>query len=178
MEDLALLTGLTDEEATRRIAQHGPNEIEGHEKRNLWSTLKGIAAEPMFLLLLAAAVIYLVLGDLAEGVLLAFFAVLTVGLVIFQERRSEHALDALRVLAAPQVRVVGNRRVVRIAARELVPGDIFLLAEGERVAADGIAREAVGLAIDESLLTGESVPVRKSASLGDAVAQATRPGGD
>jgi len=178
MEDLSLMTGLTDDEASRRIALHGPNEIEGREKRDLWGTLKGIAAEPMFLLLLVAAALYLVLGDLAEGLLLAFFAGVTVGLVIIQERRSEHALDALRVLAAPQVRVVRNGRVVRIAARELVPGDVFLLAEGERVAADGIALEAVGLAIDESLLTGESVPVRKVASAADAIADAARPGGD
>jgi Ca2+-transporting ATPase len=178
MEDLSLLTGLTDEEAGRRIAKHGPNEVEGREKRNLWTTLQGVAAEPMFLLLLVAAAIYLVLGDLAEGILLAFFAAATVGLVIFQERRSEHALDALRVLAAPQVRVVRNGRVVRIAARELVPGDVFLLAEGERVAADGIAREAVGLAIDESLLTGESIPVRKSTAAVDVVADAAPRGGD
>src|SRR5262252_1670977 len=178
MEDLSPLTGLTDEEAGRRLAQHGPNEIEGREKHDLWTTLKGIAAEPMFLLLLVAAVIYLVLGDLAEGMLLAFFAVVTVGLVIFQERRSEGALDALRVLAAPQVRVVRNGRVTRISARALVPGDVFLLAEGERVAADGVAREAVGLAIDESLLTGESVPVRKSASATAAVEDRPRPGGD
>jgi len=156
--------GLSDEEAGRRLSKHGLNEIEDRERHGLLSTLRGVATEPMFLLLLVAAAIYLVLGDLGEGLLLAFFAVVTVGLVIFQERRSEHALDALRVLASPQVRVVRGGQVRRIAARELVPGDVFLVGEGERLAADGIAREAGGLAVDESLLTGESVPVRKRAS--------------
>jgi Ca2+-transporting ATPase len=160
----ALPKGLSEEEAGRRLATHGPNEIEDRERHGLLRTLRGVATEPMFLLLLVAAAIYLLLGDLGEGLLLAFFAVVTVGLVIFQERRSEHALDALRVLASPQVRVVRSGQVRRIAARDLVPGDFFLVGEGERLAADGIAREASALSVDESLLTGESVPVRKRAS--------------
>ena len=164
MKQSALPEGLSDEEAGRRLSSHGPNELEDRERHGLLRTLGGVVTEPMFLLLLVAAAIYLVLGDLGEGLLLAFFAVVTVGLVIFQERRSEHALDALRVLASPQVRVVRGGQVRRIAARELVPGDFFLVGEGERLAADGIAREAGGLAVDESLLTGESVPVRKRAS--------------
>jgi Ca2+-transporting ATPase len=164
MSQSALPKGLSDEEAARRLLTQGPNEIEGRERHGLLSTLRGVASEPMFLLLLVAAAIYLVLGDFGEGLLLAFFAMATVGLVIFQERRSEHALDALRVLASPQVRVVRGGQVRRIAARELVPGDIFLVSEGERLAADGIARGAGDLSIDESLLTGESAPVRKRAS--------------
>jgi P-type Ca2+ transporter type 2C len=156
--------GLGEEEAARRLAVHGPNEIEDRERHGLLRTLRGVATEPMFLLLLTAAAIYLLLGDLGEGLMLAFFAVVTVGLVIFQERRSEHALDALRALAVPQVRVLRDGRVRRMPARELVPGDFFLVGEGERLAADAIAREASGLSVDESLLTGESVPVRKGAS--------------
>jgi Ca2+-transporting ATPase len=178
MTDSPRLVGLTAQEARRRLEEHGPNEIADRERRGLLRTLKGVATEPMFLLLLAAAAIYLVVGDLGEGLLLAFFAVVTVGLVILQERRSEHALDALREMAAPQARVVRDGRVQRIAARELVPGDLFLLGEGERVPADGIAREAVGLAVDESLLTGESVPVRKLPSAEPAGAGPQRPGGD
>lgn len=174
----ALPEGLTEDEARARLAQHGPNEIESRERRVLWSTLADVATEPMFLLLLLAAAVYLVLGDLGEGLLLAGFALVTVGLVIVQQRRSEHALDALRDLAAPQVRVVRDGRVLRIAARDLVPGDMFLLAEGERVAADGVARDAVALTVDESLLTGESVPVRKLASSEPAASHDMRPGGD
>lgn len=176
--------GLGRDEARRRLAEHGPNELGDRERHGLLTTLKGIATEPMFLLLLVAAAIYLVLGDLGEGLMLAFFALVTVGLVIFQERRSEHALEALRQLSVPQVRVLRDGAVQRIPARELVPGDLFLLAEGERVAADGILREAVGLAVDESLLTGESVPVRKRLPDGDVETEteteagAVRPGGD
>ena len=173
--------GLSSEEARRRLAEHGPNEITDRESHGFLVTLRGIATEPMFLLLLAAAAVYLLIGDLGEGLLLAFFALVTVGLVVFQERRSEHALDALRVMAAPQVRAWRDGRVQRIPARELVPGDLFLLGEGERVAADGRLHEAVGLSADESLLTGESVPVRKQAHAapqGSGTAGEPRPGGD
>jgi Ca2+-transporting ATPase len=158
---VAAFDGLSEAEAARRLSLHGPNTIDEQDQRNFGRTLMDVLTEPMFLLLLAAAAIYLLLGDLGEGLLLAGFAVVTVGLVILQQRRSEHALDALRELAAPQVRVVRDGRSRRIAARDLAPGDIFLLAEGERVAADGAVREAAGLAVDESLLTGESGPVAK-----------------
>ncbi|MCR5867959.1 cation-translocating P-type ATPase [Aquincola sp. J276] len=174
-------TGLSEDEAARRLAVHGANELQDRERHGLPATLRSVATEPMFLLLLAAAAIYLVLGDLGEGLLLAGFAVLTVGLVVLQQRRSEHALDALRELAAPQVRVRRGGQVRRMAARELVPGDLFLVGEGERLAADGVLREAAGLSVDESLLTGESMPVRKQAAGATADAaspEARAPGGD
>ncbi len=170
--------GLGSAEAKRRLAQHGPNELGDRERRGLLRTLRGIAGEPMFLLLLVAAALYLVLGDLGEGLLLGAFALLTVGLVVFQERRSQHALDALRALAAPQARVLRDGVVQRIAARELVRGDRLLLGEGERVAADALLREAAGLALDESLLTGESAAVRKRGSDAPAGAELPPPGGD
>jgi Ca2+-transporting ATPase len=170
--------GLSADEARRRLAQFGFNDIEDQERHGFWRTLQSVATEPMFLLLIVAAAIYLVIGDLGEGLLLAFFALVTVGLVIFQERRSERALDALRVLAAPQVRALRDGRIARIAARELVPGDVFLVAEGERVAADAVLRDAQGVTADESLLTGESVPVRKCRHAGAASAGDALPGGD
>lgn len=174
-------TGLTEEEALRLLAVHGPNALQDRERHGLPATLRSVAAEPMFLLLLAAAGIYLLLGDLGEGLLLAGFAVLTVGLVILQQRRSEHALDALRQLAAPQVRVRRGGQVRRIAARDLVPGDLFLVVEGERMAADGVLLEAAGLSVDESLLTGESMPVHKRAAgpmVDGPATEACAPGGD
>ncbi|MFD0669178.1 cation-translocating P-type ATPase [Ramlibacter sp. MAHUQ-53] len=170
-------TGLSSQEAARRLAQHGPNALESREHRGLGRTVLAVATEPMFALLLAAAGIYLVLGDLAEGLLLSFFAVMTVALVVGQERRSERALDALRELAAPQVRVLRDGEVRRIPARELVPGDLFLVGEGERVAADAVLRECAGLSVDESLLTGESVPVRKRPQP-EGGPPAAEPGGD
>ena len=170
--------GLGSDEAKRRLALHGPNELGDREHQGWVRTLRGIATEPMFLLLLVAAALYLVLGDLGEGLLLGAFALLTVGLVVFQERRSQHALDALRALAAPQARVVRDGVVQRVAARELVPGDLLVLGEGERVAADALLREAAGLALDESLLTGESAAVRKRGSDAPAAAELPPPGGD
>jgi Ca2+-transporting ATPase len=142
------------------------------------TTLRGVATEPMFLMLVVAAGLYLVLGDLGEGLLLGFFACVTMGLVVWQERRSAHALDALRDLAAPQVRVRRDGEVRRLPSRELVPGDVILLSEGERVAADAIVRETAGLSVDESLLTGESVPVRKQASAEAATDADVAPGGE
>lgn len=177
--DLPDHPGLAPQEAQRRLARFGHNDIEDREQRGLWRTLRGVATEPMFGLLIVAAGLYGLIGDLAEALLLGFFALLTVALVIFQERRSERALDALRVLAAPQVRVRRAGQTVRIPARELVPGDLFWLAEGERVAADAVLREAQGLSVDESLLTGESVPVRKGCHAGALRAQDDAPpGGD
>ncbi len=169
-------SGLSRADARAALEQHGPNEIEDRENRGLLDIVKGVAAEPMFLLLLGAATIYLVLGDLAEGLLLAAFAGLTVGLVMVQERRSARALDALRSLSAPQARVIRDGVIQTIAAREIVPGDLIVLNEGERVAADAQLLEASGMSVDESLLTGESVPVRKICALPSA--PTLRPGGD
>jgi magnesium-transporting ATPase (P-type) len=155
--------GLDSQEALARLRHFGPNRIEDARRGGIFDTLRGVLAEPMFLLLIVAAGLYLALGDLGEGLLLGFFALVTVGLVIFQERRSARALRALRALAVPQVQVLRDGRVVRIPSTDLVPGDWFLIDEGERIAADGVLREATGVSVDESLLTGESVPVRKIA---------------
>ncbi len=159
----ATFSGLSAGEAARRLRQHGPNALESREGRGLWHTARAVVAEPMLLLLLAAAAVYLVLGDLGEGLLLSFFALMVVALGVLQERRSERALEALRQLAAPQVRVVRDGQVCRVPASDLVPGDCLLVSEGERVAADAVLRECAGLSVDESLLTGESVPVGKRA---------------
>jgi Ca2+-transporting ATPase len=169
--------GLTDAEAQRRLVLSGPNELPRPPRRGPGRLLLGVLAEPMFLLLALAAAIYLAIGDLGEGLMLATFAALTVGLVVYQQARSERALDALRALAAPLARVIRDGRERRVAAREVVPGDVLLLGEGERVAADAVLRRCEHLAVDESLLTGESVPVRKAATR-VAREPATVPGGD
>jgi len=174
----AFFAGLSSAEARRRQAEVGRNEIGSRDTHTLLQTLRSVASEPMFDLLLLAAGVYLAIGDLGEGLLLAFFALVTVGLVIYQERRSERALDALRDLAAPQARVLRDGQAQRIAALDLVPGDLVLVAEGERVPADVVLREATGLTVDESLLTGESVPVRKVAISPDQACQPAAPGGD
>ncbi len=160
--DLAApVRGLSSQEARARQARVGPNLLTRRERRGLWHVVKTVLSEPMFLLLLAAAGLYLLLGDLGEGLLLSAFAVLSVALVVWQEQRSARALDALRELAAPQVRVWRDGRRCVIAARDLVPGDFIAVGEGERVTADAVLREAGTLSVDESLLTGESAPVHK-----------------
>ncbi|MFN9739597.1 MAG: cation-transporting P-type ATPase, partial [Pseudomonadota bacterium] len=170
-------TGLGAAEAAARLAAHGPNELPRPPRRGPGRILLSVLAEPMFLLLLLAAAIYLAVGDPAEGALLLGFAVLAVGLVVAQEHRSERALEALRALGAPSARVLRDGAERCIPAREVVPGDLLLVGEGERVAADGLLRRADALEADESLLTGESLPVRKRAlATGDAVDAA--PGGD
>ncbi|MBI5278009.1 MAG: cation-translocating P-type ATPase [Burkholderiales bacterium] len=153
--------GLSAAQAGERLARDGPNDIEATRRSGLAAVLAGVVREPMFLLLLAAAGLYLVIGDLAEGLLLGGFAVVTVGLVIFQQRRGDRALDALRAMAAPHVRVVREGDTVRVPATEVVVGDWLLVGEGERVAADAVLRESSALECDESLLTGESVSVAK-----------------
>ncbi len=168
--------GLATAEARARLAVHGPNALPPPPPRRIRHIVAEVLREPMFLLLVGAAVIYLVVGDPAEGGLLAMFAALSVGLVVAQQRRSERALEALRALGSPVARVWRDGREQRVDAATVVPGDLLLVGEGERIAADACLRRADTLAVDESLLTGESVPVRKRAVANGFVAAA--PGGD
>ena len=154
-----LRNGLNAAEIKERFVAFGPNELPETERRSFLRTMGGVFAEPMFLLLAAAAAIYLIIGDLVEGVVLAGFAALSIFLVVIQERRSEKALDALRALGAPRARVIRDGAETHIPARQIVPGDMLLVSEGERIAADAIVRRAQELTLDESLLTGEGAPV-------------------
>ncbi|NBJ10728.1 cation-translocating P-type ATPase [Microvirga arsenatis] len=175
----ASLTGLDEAEAQRRLARHGPNAVAGRRPRGLIDIVRGILHEPMFLLLLAAAGLYLVLGDIGEGLFMMAGALVTIGLVVLQEARSEQALAALRELAEPYARVIRGGAERRIPARDLVPGDLVLVGEGERLPADGILLAGDALTVDESALTGESVPVSKRPTP-DGAGKATdpEPGGD
>jgi P-type Ca2+ transporter type 2C len=155
------LTGLDEAEAQRRLAQHGPNAVQEKRSRGILDIVRGILREPMFLLLLAAAGLYLVLGDIGEGLFMMAGAVVTIGLVVLQEARSERALAALRELAEPFARVIRGGTERRVPAREVVPGDLVLVGEGERLPADGLLIAGDALTVDESALTGESVPVSK-----------------
>ncbi|MDF2984336.1 MAG: cation-translocating P-type ATPase, partial [Devosia sp.] len=162
--DMELQSGLTSTEARRRLGVFGPNSLPSARPPTLWDRVLRLAREPMLILLLLAAAIYFVLGSMAEGIMLMLFAAFSISLMLIQERRSEGALAALQQLSAPVARVRRDGEDVRLAAADLVPGDLVLLNEGERVPADGVLVAAAHLAIDESLLTGESVPVDKSVS--------------
>jgi Ca2+-transporting ATPase len=169
-------TGLSDEEAADRLREDGYNEIAVPGGHGVFTIARDVVREPMILLLLAAGTIYLLLGDLREALVLLFSVLVVIGISLYQNRRTERALAALRDLASPRALVVRGGLRRRIAGREVVRGDILLLSEGDRVPADATLVEVANLSADESLLTGESVPVRKAAASGPtAVAE---PGGD
>jgi Ca2+-transporting ATPase len=118
----ARTAGLTADEAARRLARYGPNESARPRLRGLGAIVAGTLREPMFLLLIAAAALYLVVGDLAEGLLLTAGAGISITLVVIEEARNESALAALRALAAPTARTMRDGRALRLPARDLVPG--------------------------------------------------------
>ncbi|HEX5311010.1 cation-translocating P-type ATPase [Aquabacterium sp.] len=179
MTDPLHQTGLTEAEAARRLREHGPNELQRPESRSLWGLLKDTLSEPMFQLLIGAGLIYVALGDLGEAAMLLAFVLITVAISLVQASRTERVLEALRDLSSPRALVIRDGAAKRIAGREVVEGDILLISEGDRVPADAHLIEAHDLQTDESLLTGESVPVRKVDGVRPAVnAQAIAPGGD
>jgi Ca2+-transporting ATPase len=123
-----------------------------------------MAREPMFLLLAGAAGLYLALGETREGLFLMLMVLAMLGITLYQQGRTENALQALRDLSTPSAMVLRDGRFQRLPASSLVPGDVIELGEGDRVPADAWLLDAAGVAADESLLTGESVPVAKCAA--------------
>jgi Ca2+-transporting ATPase len=154
---------LTGQEALERLKEVGYNELPTAKPRTILQIAGNVMREPMLLLLVACAVIYLVLGDAREATILGSLVVVVIGITLYQEQKTERALDALRDLSSPRALVIRDGSRIRIAGREVVPGDLLVVSEGDRVAADGVLLRAANLSTDESLLTGESVPVRKSA---------------
>jgi Ca2+-transporting ATPase len=162
--------GLTASEAAARLQRHGENIVHERRSRSLFQIAREVLREPMFLLLLAAAGLYLLFGDLGQGLFLAAGACVSTGLVVFQELRSERALSALHALAEPMARVVRDGTQQLIQARLLVPGDLILVAEGGRLPADALLVAGDPLTVDEAALTGESVPVAKYPAGDDSAA--------
>jgi Ca2+-transporting ATPase len=173
---MAKLVGVSEEEATSRLAAEGYKEIPQAKKKSIVSLLLEIVKEPMFLLLIACGVLYLVLGDFKEAMMLMGFVFVIIGITFYQENKTERALDALRDLSSPRALVIRSGLQRRIAGREVVRDDIVLLSEGDRVPADGVVFDSVNLSADESLLTGESVPVMKNKW--DQTSEYGRPGDD
>lgn len=156
--------GLSTQQAAALLARDGPNELPRPPRRTAWHILRELAREPMHQLLAAAVAIYFVLGDRAEAsVLLAFLGVI-VTITLVQERRTERVLEALRDMTSPRALVWRDGAPRRVAGVELVRGDLIELAEGDRVPADAQLISANDLAVDESLLSGESLPVAKAAA--------------
>jgi Ca2+-transporting ATPase len=173
----AFMSSLSEAEAQRRLKSEGYNELPRQHRRTPLRIVLEVLREPMFALLLGGGLIYLLLGDLKEALILLGFAILSVAITVIQESRTERVLEALRDLTSPRALVIRDGARKRIAGREVVRGDLVVLVEGDRVPADGVLVQVRDLQADESLLTGESVPVRKIASA-DIPADRTRPGGD
>jgi len=172
------VAGLTEAEAQRRLAAEGFNDLPRTDHRGLLVIVRDVLSEPMFALLLGAGAVYFVLGDLVEALVLLAFATLSVAITVVQETRSERVLEALRDMTSPRALVVRDGVRRRIPGREVVRGDAIVLLEGDRIPADATLLAGHGLLVDESLLTGESVPVRKSAGSGGEDQTIARPGGE
>ncbi len=170
--------GLTAAEAARRLAEDGPNELPTAQRRNLLQEAWQVVRQPMLLLLLGAGTVNFLLAEPLDGALLMSFVVVVIAISVYQEHKTENALAALRDLSSPRALVLRDGAQVRIAGRDVVRGDLVLLAEGDRVPADAVLLESVNLSVDESALTGESVPVRKAARAPDAAGAMGPPGGD
>ena len=145
------------------MEQSGPNELPSQERRGLFVIAWEVVREPMFLMLVAAGALYLVMGEPKDALMLLGFVFVVMAITITQERRTERALDALRDLSSPRALVIRDGKLSRIPGREVVPDDILVVVEGDRIPADAILLAGINLSVDESLLTGESVPVRKKA---------------
>ena len=169
--------GLTAREAAERLRSEGPNELPELERRTALRIVLEVVREPMFALLLGAGVLYLLLGSHGEALVLFAFACFSVAIAIIQEGRSERVLEALRDLTSPRALVIRDGEQARIPGKEVVRGDLLVIAEGDRVPADAMLIFGDDVHADESLLTGESVPVRKRVSSHPPAADAA-PGGD
>ena len=145
------------------MREEGANEIPSARRRNFLWLVWDVLREPMILLLVSCGAIYIALGDLREAIILSLSVLVVVGITIFQNRKTERALEALRDLSSPRALVIRDGEARRIAGREVVRGDLVVVSEGDRVPADGSLLWASNLSVDESLLTGESVPVSRRA---------------
>ncbi len=170
--------GLSEVEAQARLKAEGYNELPQSNQRTPFRIVLEVLREPMLALLLGGGAIYLVLGDPKDALILLAFALMAIAITVIQETRTERVLDALRDLTSPRALVIRDNARKRIAGREVVRGDIVELVEGDRVPADTVLVRSHDVQTDESLLTGESVPVRKIARRDDVVSNERRPGGD
>jgi Ca2+-transporting ATPase len=173
------ITGLSEEEASEILKKEGYNELPSQKKQSLFSILLNVLKEPMLLLLLVAGTIYLFLGEVRDALILLVFVFVVIGITFNQERKTERALEALKNLSSPRALVIRGGEQKRIPGREVVRGDILVLREGDRIPADGLVLSCTNLLVDESLLTGESLAVRKSEATDfTQPLQAGQPGGD
>lgn len=169
-------SGLSEKQARLKLEKEGLNELPSSRPKGIFHIMIGVVKEPMFLLLVACGTLYLLLGELREGLMLLGFVFVIMGIEFYQEKKTEKALDALKDLASPRALVIRDGIEKRIPGNEVVTEDVVVLQEGDRVPADALVLSCTNLMADESLLTGESVPVRKR--VGKEEDLNTSPGGD
>ena len=155
-------SGITENKASELLKRYGFNELPSAKSKSVGRIAFEVIKEPMFILLISCGSVYLLLGDYLEGISLLCSVSVIIFISFYQHRKTENSLAALRQLSSPRALVIRNGTEKRIAGREVVPEDVIVLHEGDRVPADAILLECNHLSIDESLLTGESVPVIKS----------------
>ena len=174
--NLELYSGITEKEAQVKHIKDGYNELPSSKPRSNLAIIIDVVKEPMFILLLFCSVLYLILGDLGEALMLFSFVFVVMGITLYQERKTERALEALKDLSSPRALVIRDKESKRIAGRDVVVDDILILSEGDRVPADAVLLSSNTILVDESLLTGEPIPVRKSQW--DNQSEKRKPGGD
>jgi Ca2+-transporting ATPase len=153
--------GLTTQEAQARLTRYGPNRLVGRERAAWLKELAALLLDPMAIMLVLAATVYLLLGERRDALVMLCALVPVIGVDVFLEARSRSALKKLALSVAPRARVVRDARETTVDTAVLVPGDLLVLAEGDFIHADGVVRTAANLSIDESSLTGESEPQGK-----------------
>lgn len=173
MNNMDIRNGLTEEQVTASRLQYGKNTIELKEDRLLLQVLKEILLEPMFILLMAACIIYFFAGQYKEGIIMLVSIFIVAGISLFQEYRSKNAVQALKKIATSKAVVLRNGSEMKIAVEEIVVNDLLLLEEGEVVAADGLIITANDFSINESILTGESFAVYKTGGNNSSVYKGT-----
>ena len=177
--EMVTLRGLSEGQAADRLRDDGPNELPTSKPRNVLQQLRDVLREPMLLLLVGAGVLYFLLAEPLDGVILLCFVGVVIAISLYQEHKTENALTALRDLSSPRALVLRDGTQQRIAGRDVVRGDTVLLTEGDRVPADAVLIDSVNVTVDESALTGEAVPVRKAAASAAVEAEEMgAPGGD
>lgn len=153
--------GLSQQKADELLKKEGPNELPSAKPRSIFSIAADVIKEPMFILLIFGSLVYFLLGDMHEAAFLLFFVVVVIAITFNQERKSENALQSLRNMSSPRAMVIRDGIEKRISGRDVVRGDFVVISEGDRIPADGVVISSINITVDESLLTGESAPVRK-----------------
>ena len=159
------MKGLTNNQAAEKLKLEGYNELAASKSKNVLLIALEVLREPMFLLLISCGILYIFLGDYKEGTILLFTIFIIIFITFYQYQKTEKALDALKKLSSPRALVIRDGKEIRIPGREVVTNDIIIINEGDRVPADAVLLESVNITIDESLLTGESLPVAKNVEI-------------